>query len=106
MACIKRCKGPVCRRSWIRTSDVVPPNLERPSDERQEIERALAASRGRVYGVEGAPERAALMGGKLAVWSEVGAGTEVELRVPARTVYATSLRRTWFSRLFASDTQA
>ena len=26
------------------------------------------------------PERAALIGGKLAVWSEVGAGTEVELR--------------------------
>ena len=29
------------------------------------------------------PERAALIGGKLAVWSEVGAGTEVELRLPA-----------------------
>jgi hydrogenase-4 transcriptional activator len=27
-------------------SDLVPPNPERPSDERQEIERALAASRG------------------------------------------------------------
>jgi len=37
-------------------SDVVPPNRERPSDERQEIERALAASRGRVYGAEGAAE--------------------------------------------------
>jgi formate hydrogenlyase transcriptional activator len=37
-------------------SDVVPPNPERPSDERQEIERALAASRGRVYGAEGAAE--------------------------------------------------
>jgi formate hydrogenlyase transcriptional activator len=37
-------------------SDVTPANTERPSDERQEIERALAASRGRVYGVEGAAE--------------------------------------------------
>ncbi len=37
-------------------SDVVPPKPERPRDERQEIERALAASRGRVYGVEGAAE--------------------------------------------------
>ena len=36
------------------------------------------------------PERAALIGGKLAVWSEVGAGTEVELRLPASIVYATS----------------
>ena len=52
------------------------------------------------------PERAALIGGKLAVWSEVGAGTEVELRVPAGTVYVTSSRRSWFSRLFASRTPA
>jgi formate hydrogenlyase transcriptional activator len=36
--------------------DVVPPHPDRPSDERQEIERALAASRGRVYGAEGAAE--------------------------------------------------
>ena len=42
------------------------------------------------YGLRGMPERAALIGGKLAVWSEVGAGTEVELRLPARIVYATS----------------
>ncbi|HET6900546.1 MAG TPA: sigma-54 dependent transcriptional regulator, partial [Vicinamibacteria bacterium] len=37
-------------------SDVVRPKPEPKSDERQEIERALAASRGRVYGVEGAAE--------------------------------------------------
>ena len=37
-------------------SAVVPPNPARPSDERQEIERALASSRGRVYGAEGAAE--------------------------------------------------
>ena len=49
-------------------------------------------------------ERAALIGGRLAVWSEVAAGTEVELRLPARIVDATSRRRTWWSRLFASDT--
>jgi hypothetical protein len=48
------------------------------------------------------PERAALIGGKLAVWSEVGAGTEVELGLPARIAYATSPRRSWLSRLLAS----
>ena len=58
------------------------------------------------YGLRGMPERAALMGGKLAVWSEVGAGTEVELRLPARIVYATSRRRSWWSRLLASKTPA
>jgi signal transduction histidine kinase len=50
------------------------------------------------YGLPGMRERATLIGGKLAVWSEVDAGTEVELRVPASTVYATAQRRSWFSR--------
>ena len=58
------------------------------------------------YGLRGMPERAALIGGKLAVWSEVGAGTEVELRLPASIVYATSRRRSWWSRLLASKTPA
>ena len=58
------------------------------------------------YGLRGMPERAAVIGGKLAVWSEVGAGTEVELRLPARTVYATSARRSWWSRLLAGKTRA
>ena len=80
----------------------------RVRDDGKGIDPAVLASKGTEghYGLRGMPERAALMGGKLAVWSEVGAGTEVELRVPARTIYATSLRRTWFSRLIASDTQA
>ena len=30
------------------------------------------------YGLRGMPERAGVIGGKLAVWSEVGAGTEIE----------------------------
>jgi signal transduction histidine kinase len=52
------------------------------------------------------PERAALMGGKVAVWSEAGVGTEVELRIPGRAVYATSRRSSWLSRRFASKTTA
>jgi signal transduction histidine kinase/ligand-binding sensor domain-containing protein len=58
------------------------------------------------YGLRGMPERAAVIGGRLAVWSEVGAGTEVELRLPARIAYATSRRRSWLSRLLASKTPA
>ena len=58
------------------------------------------------YGLRGMPERAALIGGKLAVWSEVGAGTEVELRIPASAVYATARRRSWWSRLSASSRPA
>jgi signal transduction histidine kinase len=52
------------------------------------------------YGLRGMPERAAVIGGTLAIWSEVGAGTELELRLPARAVYADSARRSWPSRLF------
>ena len=43
-------------------------------------------------------ERASLIGGKLVVWSEVDAGTEVELRIPASAAYATVQRSSWFSR--------
>ena len=58
------------------------------------------------YGLRGMPERAAVIGGNLTVWSEVGAGTEVELRLPAGTVYATSARRSWWSRRFAEKAPA
>jgi signal transduction histidine kinase len=57
----------------------------------------------RHFGLRGMPERAAMIGGELAVWSEVGAGTEVELRIPANVIYAASSQtRSWWSRLFAS----
>jgi Signal transduction histidine kinase len=56
------------------------------------------------YGLRGMPERAALVGGKLTVWSEADAGTELELRLPAGAVYATPRRRFWWSRLFATGT--
>ena len=58
------------------------------------------------YGLRGMPERAAVIGGTLTVWSEAGAGTEVELRVPAGTVYATSARRWWWSRRFGAKAPA
>src|SRR5208337_823551 len=35
------------------------------------------------FGLPGLRERGKLIGGELAIWSEVGAGTEIELRVPA-----------------------
>ena len=64
----------------------------RVRDDGKGIDPKVLANQGREghYGLRGMPERAALIGGKLAVWSEAGAGTEVELRLPARIVYATS----------------
>ena len=42
------------------------------------------------FGLRGIRERATRMGGRLAIWSEAGAGTEVELAVPVRIAYATT----------------
>ncbi len=80
----------------------------RVRDDGKGIDQAVLAAQGIEghYGLRGMPERAAAIGGKLAVWSEVGAGTEVELRLPARTLYATSARRSWLSRLLARTTPA
>jgi hypothetical protein len=60
-------------------------------DDGKGIDQAVLAAQGIEghYGLRGMPERAGAIGGKLAVWSEVGAGTEVELRLPVRALYAT-----------------
>jgi signal transduction histidine kinase/ligand-binding sensor domain-containing protein len=50
------------------------------------------------YGLHGMRERAKLVGGKLAVWSKLDSGTEVELSIPASTAYAKPARhRSWLS---------
>ena len=54
------------------------------------------------YGLPGMRERAKIMGAKLTVWSEVDAGTEVEVRIPASTAYAATRRRSWLVRKFAA----
>ena len=75
----------------------------RVRDDGKGIDQAVLAAQGIEghFGLRGMPERAALIGGRLAVWSAAGSGTEVELRLPAAIVYATSVRRSWLSRLFA-----
>ena len=78
----------------------------RVRDDGKGIDPAVLANQGLEghYGLRGMHERAALIGGKLAVWSEAGAGTELELRLPASTVYATAGRRSWWSRLLPGKT--
>jgi len=72
----------------------------RVRDDGKGVDPAILSGRGSEghFGLPGMRERAALIGGKLVVWSEVDAGTEVELRVPASTAYATAQRSSWFSR--------
>jgi signal transduction histidine kinase len=54
------------------------------------------------YGLRGMRERATLMGGTLAVWSELDSGTEVELSIPASRAYETfpARRRWWLAEKF------
>jgi serine/threonine protein kinase len=60
------------------------------------------------YGLRGMRERAKLMGGKLAVWSELDSGTELELSIPASRAYETSVRRrSWLvEKLAGKDPEA
>jgi signal transduction histidine kinase len=52
------------------------------------------------YGLPGMRERAELIGGQLAIWSEAGTGTELELTIPAAKAYS-RVRRSWFAQRFA-----
>jgi signal transduction histidine kinase len=45
------------------------------------------------WGLPGVRERAKRIGAQVKLWSEPGAGTEVELTVPARIAYRTVDRR-------------
>jgi signal transduction histidine kinase/ligand-binding sensor domain-containing protein len=70
----------------------------RVRDDGKGIDPAVLASHGTQghFGLRGLNERATLIGGKLAIWSDAGAGTEVELRVPASVVYLAAPRRPGF----------
>src|SRR4029077_8406421 len=60
------------------------------------------------YGLRGMRERAELLGGKLAVWSELDSGTEVELRIPAARAYekVPFRRRSWLAeKLLGKETE-
>jgi len=66
----------------------------RVRDDGKGIEPAVLSGEGsqRHFGLHGMRERATLMGAKLTVWSEVDAGTEVELCLSGNIAYATARR--------------
>jgi len=53
-------------------------------------QKLLHAGRDGHWGLPGMRERAQQIGAKLDIWSELGAGTEVELRIPSSIAYGTS----------------
>ena len=75
----------------------------RVRDDGRGIDPAVLSGHGREghFGLPGMRERANAIGGKLAIWSEIGAGTEVELHIPADAAYSTARRSSWLSQRFA-----
>src|SRR5262249_57613443 len=59
-------------------------------DDGKGIDPAVLRQGARVnhFGLPGMHERASALGGKLTVWSEREAGTEIELTIPASIAYA------------------
>jgi signal transduction histidine kinase/ligand-binding sensor domain-containing protein len=57
----------------------------------------LASGRARHWGLAGMRERAVQVGARLDLWSDIGAGTEVELRIPGTVAYGRR-RALWVSR--------
>jgi ligand-binding sensor domain-containing protein/signal transduction histidine kinase len=80
----------------------------RVRDDGKGIDPAILSGQGSEghYGLRGMRERATLTGGELAVWSEVDAGTAVELRVPARIAYARAPRTPWSLRVLGRKGKA
>jgi ligand-binding sensor domain-containing protein/signal transduction histidine kinase len=67
----------------------------RVRDDGKGIDTAVLSNHGLEghYGLRGMRERAALVGGELAIWSKVDSGTEVELIISASKAYTKSARR-------------
>jgi len=80
----------------------------RVRDDGEGMDAAVLSSHGLEghYGLRGMRERATLIQGTLAVWSEVDEGTEVELRVPARAAYTSDRKRSWLLQKFAGKIRA
>jgi signal transduction histidine kinase/ligand-binding sensor domain-containing protein len=63
----------------------------------------LNRGRSRHWGLTNMRERAQQIGSELSLWSEVGAGTEVELRIPGSVAYGPSRRTGFVQRLRKSE---
>ena len=65
----------------------------------------LNAGRARHWGLPGMRERAREIGGRLNLWSEIGAGTKVDLHIPGSVAYSTSRSRGVFGSPANTHTQ-
>ena len=75
----------------------------RVRDDGRGVDPKVLADDGREghYGMHGMRERTEVIGGKLEIWSQLNAGTEVELTIPGNLAYARSRRRSWLTQRLA-----
>ena len=66
-------------------------------------DQRLQAERRGHWGLRGMRERTEHLGGELEVWSEPGAGTEIELRIPASIAYETVTSKNGFWRFWRRE---
>ena len=66
-------------------------------------DQRLQAERSGHWGLRGMRERAQHLGGELEVWSEPGAGTEIELRIPGSIAYETTTSQSSFWRFWRRE---
>ena len=80
----------------------------RVRDDGRGIDAAILSAQSRAghFGLPGMRERAELTGGKLTIWSELDAGTEVELRLPGDVAYVSARSGSWLSRKFSAKAKA
>lgn len=64
-------------------------------DDGKGIDQEILDKGGRAghYGLHGIGERARIIGGQLAIWSEIDSGTEIEMTLPASSAYAKTQTR-------------
>ena len=73
-------------------------------DDGKGIDPEILSATGREghFGLHGMKERAEIANGKLEIWSREGAGTEIELTIPATSAYKAVLPSTQFAPKFLS----
>jgi len=74
----------------------------RVRDDGKGVDSKILTAGGRTghWGLTGMRERAKRMGGHLEIWSQTGAGTEVELSIPSTIAYETARDGRWRFALF------
>ena len=91
---------PMRQRSKPKSPTIITGVRLRIRDDGQGIDQAIVDSgRPGHWGLRGMRERAKAMGAELNIRSHPGAGTEIELTIPAEVAYPDSIKKSFWSRI-------